>query len=219
MTALRPLTFRGLMTESERALWRTDALPDYYRDPVCQLLDDGRRYHYWETSHARLMRDIAHAARPVGQVLALRATSLRLIHRRGLFDYLRAHEVGAAVRARLFQVFYGPVDFHEAVLKEHRHYLLAASSGYCTEVLVAAVQDSDGLRLIERYEGMYRDYFEVFGHFITAELTDESAIACALRPIMLRRRTDVERLRGDILTAPPPRPFGRRWSDRLPAVS
>lgn len=219
MSALRAVTFRGLMTESERALWRTDVLPDYYRDPVCQLLGDGRHYHLWEVSHARLMQQVAHGARPVGQALALRATSLRLIHRQGLFDYLRTHYVRGKARERLFEVFYGPVDYRAAVLTEHRHFVFAASSGYCADILVASIHDEEGARLIERYATLYHDYFEVFGHFVMAELNEEPEVAQAIKPIMLSRRTDVDRLRGDILTPTRPRFFGRRWSDNLAAAT
>jgi hypothetical protein len=218
MTALRQFTFRGLMTESERALWRTDSLPDYYRSPVCQLLDDGRQYHSWEVSHARLMQQVAHGAQPTGQALALRATSLTLIHRRGLFDYLRNHGVHGKVRERLFEAFYGPIDYRAAVLTEHRQFVLAASSGYCSDVLVGSIHDGEGARLIARYARLYRDYFEVFGFFVTAEMNDEPDVARALKPIMLRRRTDVARLRGTILAPPRPRLFGKRWSHDLAAA-
>ena len=219
MTALRHFTFRGLMTESERALWRTDSLPDYYRSPVCQLLDDGRHYQAWEVSHARLMHRIADGAQPRGQALALRATSLSLIHRRGLFDYLRNHGVRGKVRERMLQAFYGPIDYRTAVLTEHRQFVLAASSGYCTDVLVGSIHDGEGARLIERYARLYRDYFEVFGHFVTAEMTEEADVASALKPIMLRRRTDVARLRGTILTPPRHGLLDRRRSHNFAAAS
>jgi hypothetical protein len=218
MTALRQFTFRGLMTESERALWRTDSLPAYYRSPVCQLLDDGRQYHLWEVSHARLMQQVARGAHPVGQALALRATSLSLIHRRGLFDYLRNHGVHGKVREGLFEAFYGPIDYRAAVLTEHRQFVLAASSGYCSDVLVGSIHDGEGARLIERYARLYRDYFEVFGFFVTAEMNDEPDVARALKPIMLRRRTDVARLRGTILTPPRHGFQGRHRSHHLAAA-
>ena len=217
MSALRQFTFRGLMTESERALWRTDSLPDYYRSPVCQLLDDGRHYRLWEVSHARLMQQVAHGAQPVGQALALRATCLSLIHRRGLLDYLRNHGVRGKVRERMFEAFYGPIDYRAAVLTEHRQFVLAASSGYCSDVLVDSIHDGDGARLIEHYARLYRDYFEVFGFFVTAEMSGEPDVAHALKPIMLRRRTDVARLRGTILAPPRHGLLGKRRSFDLAA--
>ena len=199
MAVYRIFTFNRLMTESERALWRTDSHPDYYRGPICQLLDDGRRYQHWEASHSLLMRHVADAARPLPQALALRATAVRLVHRRGLFDYARAHQVRGVVRERLFAAFYGAVDYRAAVLREHRQYVLAASSGYCSEVLVGSMEDTHSLRLIERYERMYRDYFEVYGRFISAEATGDHELAMALKSIMLKQRAAVDGLRGAML--------------------
>jgi hypothetical protein len=120
MARLQSLTFKRLMDESERALWRADRLPDCYRLPIRQVLYDCARYHCWEVNHARLMRHAARAQQPIGQAFSLRETTMRMIHRRGLFDYLRTHDVRGAARERLFEVFYGPMDFHAAVLCEHR---------------------------------------------------------------------------------------------------
>jgi hypothetical protein len=199
MAHLRSLTFARLMDVSERALWRTDSLPDYYRVPICQVLDDGTRYRRWEVSHARLMQQAARARQLLEQTTALRKTAIRMIHRRGLFDYLRAHDVRGAARERLFEVFYGPMDFSGAVLCEHRQYLLAASSGYCSEVLVDALHDREGARLIERYEDLYHDYFEAFGRFIAAEVIGDRELVSVLRPLMLGQRASADRLRAQIL--------------------
>jgi hypothetical protein len=195
------------MDVSERALWQADALPERYRAPIRQVLEDCLRYQSWEVSHARLMRGAAHVPQPRGQTMALRKTALRMIHRRGLFDYLRAEEVRGAARERLFEVFYGPMDFSGAVLSEHRQYLLAASSGYCSEVLVDTIHDHEGARLIERYEDLYRDYFETFGRFIAAEAAGDHALVSVLRPLMLSQRASTDRLRGEILTSTRARRF------------
>ncbi|HZF16613.1 MAG TPA: hypothetical protein VE046_11780 [Steroidobacteraceae bacterium] len=208
MARLQSLTFKRLMDESEQALWRADCLPDYYRLPIRQVLDDCVRYRSWEVSHARLMRQAAHAAQPIGQAFALRETTVHMIHRRGLFDYLRTHDVRGAARERLFEVFYGPMDFRAAVLCEHRQYLLAASSGYCGEVLVDSIHDSRGLGMLDRYEEVYRDYFEVFGRFVTAEVTGEHDLVAVLRPAMLKQRAATDRLRAQILTQGHVKQFG-----------
>jgi ABC-type microcin C transport system permease subunit YejB len=200
MARLQSLTFKRLMDESEQALWRADCLPDYYRLPLRQVLHDCTRYHSWEVSHARLMRQVARAGQPIGQAFSLREATVRMIHRRGLFDYLRTHKVRGAARKRLFEVFYGPMDFREAVLCEHRQYVLAASSGYCGEVLVESIHDNHGLGLLNRYEEVYRDYFEVFGRFVTAEVTGERDLVSVLRPAMLQLRVATNRLRAQILT-------------------
>ncbi|MGH8314211.1 MAG: hypothetical protein ACRETU_03565, partial [Steroidobacterales bacterium] len=123
MARLQSLTFKRLMDESEQALWRADCLPDYYRLPIRRVLDDCSRYHCWEIKHALLMRQVASAGEPLGQAFSLRQTTLRMIHRRGLFDYLRTHDLRGPARERLFEVFYGPTDFRAAVLCEHRQYV------------------------------------------------------------------------------------------------
>lgn len=199
MALSQSLTFKRLMDESEQALWRADLLPDYYRVPIRHVLNDGVRYHSWEVSHAKLMRNAATAREPRTQAFSLRETTLRMIHRRGLFDYLRTHKLTGAARERLFEIFYGPMDFRGAVLYEHRQYVLAASSGYCGEVLIEAVDDTRGLEMLDRYEELYRDYFEVFGRFVTAEVTGDQSLVSVLRPAMLYQRAVTDRLRLQIL--------------------
>jgi len=208
MARLQGFSFKRLMDASEQALWGADCLPDYYRQPIRQVLYDCMRYRSWEASHARLMQQAADAAQPIGQAFSLRETTVRMIHRRGLFDYLRSHDVRGAARERLFEVFYGPLDFRAAVLCEHRHYLLAASSGYCGEVLVDSIHDSSGSRLLERYEDLYCDYFEIFGRFVTAEVTGDRDLVSVLRPAMLRQRAITDRLRSQILSTRHERDFG-----------
>ncbi len=214
MARLQSLTFKRLMDESERALWRADCLPDYYRLPIRQVLHDCARYHSWEVSHARLMRHVAREGQPIGQAFSLREATVRMIHRRGLFDYLRTHNVRGAARERLFEVFYGPMDFSEAVLCEHRQYLLAASSGYCGEMLVEAIHDSHGLGLLDRYEEVYRDYFEVFGRFVTADVTGERDLVPVLRSAMLKQRMASDRLRAQMLTHGHARQLGNQSGAR-----
>ncbi|MGH8262453.1 MAG: hypothetical protein ACRETU_03570 [Steroidobacterales bacterium] len=218
MPVLRAFTFTRLMTESERALWRTETVPAYYRHPIAQLLEDVQRYQFWEFSHARLMRNIALAARPPAQILALRETGLRLVHRRGLFDFLRSNSVRGAMRAHIIEMFYGPIDYRAAVINEHRHFLVSASSAWCTEVLFGSLQDETGRRQLDLYDRLYSGYFELFGQFVAADHAGEPELASALKPIMLRRRTDLARLRGEILKAPRPQMRGRRWTDSLLAA-
>jgi hypothetical protein len=214
MARLQSLTFKRLMDESEQALWRADCLPDYYRLPIRQVLDDCSRYRSWEMAHARLMRQAARASEPLDQAFSLRETTVHMIHRRGLFDYLRTHDVRGVARARLFEVFYGPMDFRGAVLCEHRQYLLAASSGYCGEVLVDAIHDRHGLAMLDRYEELYRDYFEVFGRFVTAEVTGEHDLVSVLRPAMLKQRVATDRLRARILAQSQEAGFGMQAGAR-----
>lgn len=200
MALYKSLTFKRLMDQSEQALARAHVLPEYYRIPIGQVLEDRVRYHTWETSHARLMRHVAESRQPLGQAFSLRETTVRMIHRRGLFDYLRTYGVRGAARERLFEIFYGPTDLRAAILREHRQYLLAASSGYCGEVLVGAIHDAHGISMLDRYEEMYRDYFAVFGRFITADVTGDRDIISVLRSAMLTQRLATDKLRAQIFS-------------------
>jgi len=198
-----PITYVQLMTESERALWKTDSQPDYYRGPVSRLLDDGRQYRQWEATHSRQMRAIAACSRQTGQAMELRKLALQLIHRRGMVDYLRAFNIVGEHRKQLFHMFYGRTDYHEAVITEHRHYVVAASSGYCAEVLVDSVNDANGFKLIERYQTLYAQYFQIFSQCSRAEFIGEEELAAALKPTMLEHRSYANLVRRQILVVPP----------------
>jgi len=203
MLRIAPITFVQLMTESERALWKTDSHPDYYKVPVSRLLDDGRQYRLWEATHSRQMRTIAECPRQVGQAMELRKLAVQLIHRRGMVDYLRMFNIVGEHRRQLFNMFYGCTDHREAVITEHRQYVMAASSGYCAEVLVDAVHDANGFRLIERYQSLYAQYFQIFSQYSRAEFGGDSELAAALKPTMLEHRSYANLVRRQILVVPP----------------
>ena len=203
MTRPAPVTFVQLMTESERALWTTDTQPEYYRVPVSRLLDDGRQYGLWEATHARQMRQIADCSRQVAQAMELRKLAMQLVHRRGMVDYLRDFKIVGEHRGQLFRMFYGPTDLNEAVLTEHRQYVMAASSGYCAEVLVDAVNDANGFKLIERYQSLYTLYFQIFSQYSRAEFIGDVELAAALKPTMLEHRSYANLVRRHILVEPP----------------
>ena len=200
-----PITFVQLMTESERALWRTEAHPDYYRVPVARLLDDGRQYHLWEASHARQMREVAHQHAPAQQAMELRKLAIKLIHRRGLVDYLRTYQITGPHREQLFHMFYGCTDYREAVITEHRQYIMSASSGLCAEVLVDAVNDANGFKLLQRYQQLYSQYFQIYSQYSRADFNGERELADALKPTMLEHRSYANLVRRRILVEAPVR--------------
>jgi hypothetical protein len=203
MAQNRAISFDRLMSESEKALWQTEAQPEYYRVPVSRLLDNQGQYRMWEASHARHMRNVADYRRQSQQAMALRKIAMQFIHRRGLFDYLRTFRVRGAQRQQLFRVFYGLTDFHDAALLEHRQYVLAASSGYCIEVLVDRINDSNGFKLLERYQWLYSQYFEIFSQYVRADFNADTTLADALRPTMLEYRAHTNLIRRQILSLPP----------------
>ena len=203
MIRAAPITFVQLMTESERALWKTETQPDYYRVPVARLLEDGRQYRLWESSHARRMRQVAQLSRQTQQAMALRKLAVQLIHRRGMVDYLRAFKITGDHRQQLFNMFYGCTDYREAVITEHRQYVMAASSGYCTEVLVDAVNDANGFKLLDRYQHLYSQYFQIFSQYSRADFCGEEELAGALKPTMLEHRAYANLVRRQILVQLP----------------
>ena len=205
MIRVAPITYVQLMTESERALWKTDSQPDYYRIPVSRLLDDGRQYRLWEATHSRQMRSIAACPRQIDQAMELRKLAVQLIHRRGMVDYLRGFNIVGEHRQQLFNIFYGRTDYREAVITEHRQYVMAASSGYCAEVLVDAVHDANGFKLLERYHSLYAQYFQIFSQYSRAEFIGEAELAGALKPTMLEHRAYANLVRRQILVVPPAR--------------
>jgi hypothetical protein len=202
MTRAAPITFVQLMIESERALWKTDSQPDYYRVPVSRLLDDGRQYRLWEATFSRRMRDIAGCPRRIDQAMELRNLAVQLIHRRGLVDYLRGSNIVGDHRRQLFDMFYGHMDYREALIIEHRQYVIAASSGYCAEVLLDAFDDASGFHMIERYQSLYAQYFQIFSQYSRAEFIGDAELAGALKPAMLEHRSYANLARRQILVAP-----------------
>jgi hypothetical protein len=206
MARTHPITFVQLMFDSERALWKTDTHPEYYRGPLANLLDDGAQYGKWEAYHARHMREVADCARQSQQAVALRKIAIQCVHRRGLIDHLRVSQIVGDERKRLFEVFYGPTDHHKAVITEHRQYILAASTGYCAEVLVNSISDFNGARLLDRYQRLYAQYFQIFAQYMQADYRGDEELAGALRPTMLEYRAFANRSRRQILVQPSARP-------------
>jgi hypothetical protein len=184
---------KTLMDESEQALW-TAAEKNSGADAriAKQILSDEKTHGLWESCHAELVRPVAEHTSRVPQVLALRDIEVRLIHRRALFDHIREHEIRGAARERLFRIFYGCRDFHDAVLAEHRQYMLAVSSRVSADHLINLMQDPVSNRLVEQYQTLYAQYFDLYCYVAAAE---DRTSADAARLLMLNARKGAERLR------------------------
>lgn len=184
---------KALMDESEQALW-TAAEKDSGTDAriAKQILSDAKAHGLWEVRHAELVRPVAEHNGRVPQVLALRDLEVRLVHRRALIDHLRDHQIKGKERERLFRVFYGPRDFRDAVLAEHRQYMLAVSSRVSADHLINVMHDPASPQLVRRYEEMYARYFELYCYVVSAE---HQASADATKLLMTHARRDAEKLR------------------------
>jgi hypothetical protein len=192
------------MDESEQAL-HTAAQQRSGTDAriAKQIIGDSKTHDLWEARHAELVRPVAEQTGRASQVFALRDVEVRLVHRRALIDHLREHQIRGAGRERLFQVFYGPREFQDAVLAEHRQYMLAVSSRVSTDHLIDVMSDPVSKKLLEEYEALYARYFDLYCYVVGAE---DRTCAEATRHLMTNARQQAERLRQRINTV---RPDGR----------
>ena len=95
------------------------------------------------------------------QVVALRQAEIHLIHRRALFTYLQTHDLSDDQREKVFRLFHSTLDYNEAILTEHRQYMLAFSSHISNERIIDVMQDRTSVRLLKQYETVYGRYFEM----------------------------------------------------------
>ena len=107
-----------LMEESE---WRVEIAADSHSPDelvVQRVLETPSGYRRWASEHGWLLRAVSERKRVEEQVVALRSTALNLVHRKGLFEYLRVRQLTGPKRHRLFKLFYGYRDYINALLAE-----------------------------------------------------------------------------------------------------
>lgn len=151
-----------LMDVSEFALQEAAESPQPRESRIATtIIQDSRKYREWELRHANLLLPVAERRRKKQQIVALRNAKIQLVHRRALFRYLRDHEVRDDQRRRLFQVFHATLDLNDAILAEHRHYMLAVSSRISTDYIIDVMNDAISTRLLRQYERLYARYFEM----------------------------------------------------------
>jgi len=84
---------KKLMGESEYALHgASDSSSPRISRIVSTILQDNQTYRMWESRHADLLLPVAEHSDRKHQILALRDTKIRLVHRRALFRYLQAND-------------------------------------------------------------------------------------------------------------------------------
>ncbi|MDB6099505.1 MAG: hypothetical protein QOK23_1111 [Gammaproteobacteria bacterium] len=117
----------------------------------------------WELEHSGLMRQVADFVALRNQAVALRHASLRLIHGKALFEYLRKHNVRGKARARILAHFHCSLVYEHAVVAEHTIYLRKACSYLCASHLGSElVRDPAFLDPMQQYENLFTEYFELF---------------------------------------------------------
>jgi hypothetical protein len=195
---------KALMDESEQALHSAAQQGSGIDARIAkQIVGDPKTHELWEARHAELVRPVAEQAGRTPQVFALRDVEVRLVHRRALIDHLREHQLRGRKRERLFQVFYGTREFQDAVLVEHRQYMLTVSSRVSTDHLIDVMSDPVSKKLVAEYEAHYARYFELYCYVVGSE---DRSCAEAARHLMTNARREAEALRRRINTV---RPDGR----------
>lgn len=192
---------KTLMDESEQALFAAAEKKSGGDGRIVkQVLGDYGTHRLWEARHADLVLPVAEQNRRIPQVIALRNIEVRLVHQRALIDHVREHRTRGRDRERLFQAFYGPKDFRDAVIAEHRQYILAVSSRVSADHLIDIMQDPVSKRLLEHYGTLYAQYFDLYCY---AAATDERDYAGAVSEMMASARKSVERQRKRISSTRP----------------
>jgi hypothetical protein len=169
----------------ERALRSTDA-----REHVVaqRVLATPGSWNAWELEHSGLMRQVADFVVLRNQATALRHASLRLIHGKALFEYLKKHKLRGAARAKILAHFHRTLDYQHAVIAEHAVYVRKACSYLCASHLgTDLVHDSAFLDPMQQYETLFAEYFELYCSTLipAAEAQSESEAEAESEPALL----------------------------------
>lgn len=149
-----------IMDESEHALHAAAESPRENDARIArQVVGDSKIYRLWEARHAQSILPVAKHSNGVRQILELRVLETQLVHRRALFEYVRDNQTRGKERQRLFTLFYGPRDFQNAVLAEHRQYVLAISSTVSADHLIDLMHEPISQILLKKYKETFKRYF------------------------------------------------------------
>jgi hypothetical protein len=128
-----------------------------------RLMQHPGTYTEWEVGHSRLMQQVCQPPRLRAQIVRMRATTLRLIHRRAVFEYLRDRRITGAQRHRYIELFYGPRDYASSLIVEHGHYIRSWVSASCSRFIGTAVLRDPAFEApLAEYELFYSEYFQLF---------------------------------------------------------
>jgi len=154
-----------------------------------RLLQHPATYTEWEVGHSWLMQQVCKPARLREQIVRMRVTTLRLIHRRAVFEYLRDRRVTGAQRHRYIELFYGPRDYATSLVIEHGHYTRSSVSASCSRFIGTSVLHDPVFEApLAEYEQWYAEYFRLFCDLQLAT-AQHSAFKCehALLPFLKQR--------------------------------
>ena len=189
------------MRESELALESAinSRSPDTSR-AASQVLLDARIHRNWELQHAQLLLPVAEHRKREPQIFELRRIDTAQIQCRSLIRFIRKQQLTGRARKRLFSVFYGPKDLTDAILTEHRRYLIAESSRLSTDHLIGLMHDAVSEKLLANYASAYDTYFSLYCY---VECNNGNVVAEAAKTAMQQARQRVSRLRKRVLSEKP----------------
>ena len=128
-----------------------------------RVLATPESWHAWELEHSGLMRQVSDFVALRNQAVALRHASLRLIHGKALFEYLKKHNVRGEARAAILVHFHRTLLYEHAVVAEHTVYVRKTCSFLCASHLGSElVQDPAFLDPMQQYENLFTEYFELY---------------------------------------------------------
>lgn len=194
---------RGL--RHERLMWvshshvQATARDDTHAQQIValRLMQHPGSYSEWEHRHSQLMQQVCRPRNFRAQLVRMRATTLRLIHRRAVFEYLRDRRLTGMKRHRYIAMFYGPRDYANSLIREHGHYMRSWASASCSRFIGSAVLRDPAFEapMIE-YEEWFGEYFRMFCDVQLATAANEPTTCDqALLPLLKERTEDArERL-------------------------
>jgi hypothetical protein len=128
-----------------------------------RLLESPGMFQSWECEHSGLMRQVANTGFPRTQAALLKKATMRLIHRKALFEYLRDHQLRGVERRQVVLAFHPTQDYTRSVIAEHETYLRKACSFLCTShVGTHVVHEHVFSEPMEAYQALYSEYFQLF---------------------------------------------------------
>jgi hypothetical protein len=128
-----------------------------------RLMQHPATYTEWETRHSQLMHRVCQPTRLRGQMIRMRETTLALIHRRSVFEYMRDRKITGAKRHRYIALFYGSRDYASSLVVEHGHYMRSWVSASCSRYIGSSVLRDPAFEApLAAYEQWYGEYFRMF---------------------------------------------------------
>ncbi len=156
-----------------------------------RLIQHPGTYSEWENRHSQLMQRVCEPTRLRAQMVRMRETTLGLVHRRAVFEYLRDRRITGAKRHHYIALYYGARDYASAVIAEHGHYMRSWISGSCSRYIGAEILHDPAFDApLAAYEQWYTEYFRMFCdlQLATAE-TLSTGCEKALLPLLKERAT------------------------------